>query len=104
MIDDDTLKPLAQQGSWRFDCDYHDRADSVVHHGDGVDDLDQMLDIIDRNPKMTFTLDTGKLFSAYTPAVRADVVRLRELYVGYWGETETPPVWDPQGWSTNPVN
>lgn len=93
-LDDLTLQRLAQKANWYVDCDFHDRSDTVVYSGDGVDDLDQLLHVIDRNPKMTMTIDVGQTHSIYLPVVRADIVALRAAYVAVWGETPKPAVWN----------
>ena len=97
-LDDAILQHLAQKACWYVDCDFRDNADSCVLTGDGVDDLDQLLRIIDTNPHMRMTLDVGQTNSIYRPVVREDIVALREAYVAVWGETNKPAFWnDPKG-------
>lgn len=92
-IDAELLANLAQKACWYVDCNFHDRADTVVYSGDGVDDLDQLLDAIDAHPKLTMTMDVGFTNSVYRPVVRDDIVALRAAYVVAWGESNKPAFW-----------
>lgn len=88
------LEYLAQKGYWFVDCDFRDRSDTTVYSGDGVDDLDQLLHVIDRNPKMRMVMDVGLKECSFRSVVRADIVALRAAYVAAWGETMEPAVWE----------
>lgn len=70
--------------------------DAVVFTGDGVDDLDSL---INRLNGMTATngasrvkvlCDTGRTFSNYVLVTIDDVVALRQTYIEFWGTVNKP--------------
>ena len=93
-LEPSVVQQIAQRACWYVDCDFRDRSDTVVFTGDGVDDLDQLLRIIDAHPTMRMTMDVGQTHSVYRPVNRSDIVALREAYVAAWGESAKPAVWN----------
>lgn len=93
-LSDDDLDRLARAAHWRFDCFLYDRGDSVVMAGDGVDDLDRLLDLIDRHaPRIKVLVDVGVQSGDHRLSGRADVVNLRAKYVEIHGAINNPVEW-----------
>ncbi len=89
------LDRLARQAHWSFDVKTYDTVDTVVMRGDGVDDLDQLLALIDRHaPRIKVLVDVGVQHSDFRLSGRADVVALRAKYVEIHGEVTSPQTWE----------
>ena len=84
---------LAKTASWKFDVDFQDLRDSTTFTGDGVDDLDALINRLTgplyRQPKVL--CDVGKLFSSWTIVSVDDVYALRERYIEIHGTASKPP-------------
>jgi len=93
-LEPEIVQRLDQKAHWYVDCDFRDRSDTTVFPGDGVDDLDSLLRLIDNHPKLRMVMDIGQTNSVYRPVTRDDIVALRVAYVAAWGETPRPPVWN----------
>ena len=78
------------KGCWTFEVDYHDRTDSVVLSGDGVDDLDHVDSLMMTFRRATFKLNIGQASDSYRVVDRADIAAMRQRFVEVWGELDKP--------------
>jgi hypothetical protein len=90
VLTDAQLDFLARTISWKFDCDLRDTGDSVVITGDGVDDLDRLLYLIDHTPRIRVAADVGAQFSQYVYVSRDDVQALKDRYIAIYGTVDKP--------------
>ncbi len=84
------LTHLVNTLAWRFDCELFDNSDSVTITGDGVDDIDQLIGIIDRHRKIRMLVNVGFITPDYKVANRVDIVNMRAVYVSIYGEVNNP--------------
>jgi hypothetical protein len=84
---------LAKTASWKFDVDFKDLRDSVTYTGDGVDDLDMLINRLTgplyMQPKIL--CDVGKLFSSWIIVTVDDIYALRGRYIEIHGTASKPP-------------
>lgn len=96
-IPDASLQVLIDIGSWKINVrdenESLSRRDSTVLAGDGIDDIDQALDLWDRMKTPLFQIDTevtgivdGHGGSAFDVMTRDDLVALRTLYISKYGD------------------
>lgn len=96
-LTDAQLTLLAKQAAWKFDLGIKDARnfnDSVVYTGDGVDDLDKLIDrlsVLNGNTAYRLQVDIGSLFSSYVTVAFSDVVALRAKYISIFGTVSKPP-------------
>ena len=83
---------LAKTASWKFDVDFRDLRDSVTYTGDGVDDLDMLINRLTgplfQQPRIL--CDIGKLFSSWVPVTVDDIQALRLRYIEINGTVGKP--------------
>lgn len=95
-LTDAQLALLAKQAAWKFDLGIKDARnfnDSVVYTGDGVDDLDKLINRLQGlNGTTAYQLqvDIGSLFSNYVRVTLDDVVALRLKYISIFGTVSRP--------------
>lgn len=95
VLTDAQLDRMARSASWTFDVDFHDRSDSVVFYGDGVDDLNSLLVAVQGNIKTPkIVCDVGSLFSSYKIVTVEDIQALKDKYISIWGTVSKPPYWE----------
>lgn len=86
---------LAKTASWKFDVDFKDLRDSVTFFGDGVDDLDSLLNKLNgplvRQPRII--CDVGRLFSSWVQVTVDDIYALRARYIEIYGTVAKPLVY-----------
>lgn len=84
---------VAQRANWYFDV-YRGQntGDSVIFTGDGVEDIDRLLSVITAGTQASarFVCDVGSTYSVYRPFDVEDVVAIRALFVGWYGEVNKP--------------
>jgi hypothetical protein len=97
VLTDAQLDFLARTISWKFDCDLRDTGDSVVITGDGVDDLDRLLGLFDRTPRIRVAADVGAQFSQYVYVGRDDILALKARYIAIYGTVDKPALINPVG-------
>ena len=90
------LDLIAQRADFQIEINYRDdlkaegrMAAEVRFSGDGVDDIDYLLNKVDTHPNAEFRLAEPTSYLL----VREDFEYLRERYVHYWGETDKPNVY-----------
>ena len=91
---------IARRDIWRFDCYFGALSqDSVIFTGDGVDDLDRLIDRLivnaanNRMPHQKFTCDVGTQYSDFQPFDIEDVIAIRAQYAIWYGETDKPNIY-----------
>lgn len=97
------LDYLARSASWKFDVSFRDSRnafDSVIHTGDGMDDLTKLIDYLENlvlpNGSVPYRIqcDTGTTFSNWITVSVDDVYALRQRFIEIWGSVAKPPYWD----------
>jgi hypothetical protein len=88
---------MGRRAHWHFDL--HQgwyTADSVVISGDGVDDLDRLIDRMQTSLQIGSRLevDVGGQYSIWLPADIEDVLAIRAQYVRFHRETDRPDTWE----------
>lgn len=95
----DQLTYLAQSAQWKFDVSFKNERgadDAVIYTGDGVDDLNQLINRLEGMTtsngysRVKMLCDTGKLFSNYVITTVEDVYALRQRYIEIWGTVDKP--------------
>ena len=89
----DQINFQAQKASWYIDYNWNNwniGGDTVVYTGDGVDDLDRVIAVMQSNPNGIALIDTGTLTSSWQPCTLADVQGIRTAYIAYWGTVNEP--------------
>lgn len=89
----DQINYQAAKASWYVDYKWNSvfvTGDSVVFTGDGVDDLDRLIAVMESNPRGTALMDTGTLTSSWVPCTVADIQALKTAYIAYWGTVNEP--------------
>lgn len=90
-------REVGRRAHWHFDLHLgRGTADSVVITGDGVDDLDRLVDILQTSLQIgsRLEMDVGGQYSIWLPVDLEDVLAIREQYVRFHGETDRPPTWN----------
>ena len=91
----DQQRYLARKAQWYFDV-YLGRqsGDSSVYTGDGVDDLDRLIALLNGThaPDSRFMCDVGKQYSDWRAFDAQDVEAVRSYYVQFYGLTDKPPI------------
>lgn len=83
------LQALVDKANFWFEVDLGDNSDSYVVVGDGVDDLEQVIELYDRYPlSIKMLVDVGTITFAPVPIVRADVVAMRILFITKYGNVD----------------
>jgi hypothetical protein len=96
ILTDAQLTFLAKTASWKFDLaikDARNANDSVVFTGNGVPDLDKLIDRLDSinglvNYKLT--VDVGSLFTNTVIVTEDDVKALRAKFISIFGNVSRP--------------
>ncbi len=92
------VQTVAEKAYWLFDLKFLQTelgGDWFTVTGDGVDDLDRLIDLLTAFPNTRFSLDVGLHTSHFKDADLEDVHALRSAYVTFYGETNKPPLLDP---------
>ncbi len=89
---------VAQRANWFFDLyGGQGTADSVVYTGDGVDDLDRLIAVINnttaRGNKLVCDVSPGN-FSEYKLCDVEDVEAIKMYYIGWYGTVSKQNVYD----------
>lgn len=95
----DQIDYQAAKASWYVDYNWNNwnvGGDTVVYTGDGVDDLDRLIAIMQSNPNGRALIDTGTLTSSWVPCTVTDIQAIRTAYIAYWGTVNEPPFPTPQ--------
>jgi len=96
VLTDQQLTYLAKTASWKFDVAIKDARnfnDSVVYTGDGVDDLNGLIDRLESMNGVTrfvVSVDVGSLFSNYVLVTLDDIYALRAKYISIFGTVTKP--------------
>lgn len=83
--------------------------DSVVFTGDGVEDLNRLIDRLVFNgttnydQSQRFQCDVGAQYSDWRPFDVTDVVAVRTQYIAYYGAVNKPDAYEPEVESSIPV-
>ena len=95
-------RDIARRAIWYFDCYFGALSgDSVVFTGDGVDDLDRLIERLAANlvnnhaRGQKFVCDVGVTYSVYRPFDIEDVVAIRSHYIDYYGNVDKPDIYAP---------
>jgi hypothetical protein len=95
LITDALVLNLAKTAQFLFDVNLHDGSDSYFISGDGVDDLDKVITIMQRGPPYaTLLLDVSPIDTSFLAATLQDVQRLRIAYIATWGTVNKPDYYD----------
>jgi hypothetical protein len=103
VLTDAQIDFLVKCAAWKFDVaikDARNASDSSVYAGDGVDDLDRLINLLEGNTlpngatQMRVTCDVGRTFSQYITVTVDDVYALRARYIQFWGTVNKPPYWN----------
>jgi hypothetical protein len=84
---------LANKAQWYVEIDNRrqvDGGDVWVNTGDGVDDLDRMLVLMQTLPVASFKIDIGTQYESWVPCNIADIQAIRTAYIGYFGQVNKP--------------
>jgi len=95
----DELRVIAERAFFRFDVDQQDVRDSAyMVVGDGVDDLDRLIALLEREPRTRVQIDTSASNSSWAIAEIDDVRELRGLFIGFYGTVnKTDEYQEPRG-------
>lgn len=94
-------RDIARRAIWYFDCYFGPPADSVVFTGDGVDDLDRLIERLNANAAdnklwgQRFQCDVGTQYSDWRNFDIEDVVAIRAQYISFYGDVNKPNVYAP---------
>lgn len=80
-ITDAEIQHVAASAFFLFDVDLKDGNDTYFVAGDGTDDLDRLLGIMERNPRVIVMMDTAPGDTSFKVASAADVQRLRAAFM-----------------------
>ena len=89
-------RDLARRAQWYFDVYFGPPGDSVVFTGDGLDDLNELIDrltdnaVHNRNLKQSFLCDVGGQYSDWRPFDIEDVWAIRAEYITFYGSVNKP--------------
>jgi hypothetical protein len=92
---------IARRAIFYFDCYFGmNHEDSVIFTGDGVDDLDALIDRLTTafatpggvGVRSRFQVDVGSTTSSWKPFDLDDVRGIRDQYVEHYGEVNKPAV------------
>jgi hypothetical protein len=89
------VQTVAAKASWYFDLKFLQTelgGDSFVIVGDGIDDLDRLIDLLIAFPKTRIQLDIGLHTSHFQDVGLEDVLAIRMAYIQIYGETDKPPL------------
>jgi hypothetical protein len=89
----------AQKASWYVEVDNRravDGGDVYVITGDGVDDLNRLLDLMPTLRVATYRIDTGTQYDAWVPCNVADIQAIKTAFIQFYGTVSKPgfPVFD----------
>lgn len=91
----DQINTIAQRASWYFDVQTNHidfKSDSSVHAGDGVDDLDRLIELYPIYPRIRVSVEIGSTGATdHRPCDLEDIQAIRAAYVGYHGEVDRVP-------------
>jgi hypothetical protein len=100
-ITDAEIEDMVGRSDFAFEIDISEDQNPIQYEqthrsaGDGVDDIDKVLQYFDRYPRVIVGVDVGQIASSFRRVSRADVVRIRVAYVARFGETAKPNVYIP---------
>ena len=89
-------RDIARRAQWYFDVYFGPPGDSVVFTGDGLDDLNQLIDRLNGNTvnnhmlDQKFRCDVGTQYSDWRPFDVQDVVAIRSLFISFHGSVDKP--------------
>lgn len=92
-------RDIARRAQWYFDCYFGPPGDSVVFTGDGLDDLNSLIDRLvgnaehNRSLSQRFQCDVGTQYSDWHSFDLDDVKAIREQYLSFYGSVNEPDVW-----------
>jgi len=84
------LTMAVNKGSFTFEVTLPDAGDTFLAPGDGVDDIDILIDLWTRVPKVKISLDVGVLEGSFQAITPDELVVMRAAYVTRWGEVDKP--------------
>lgn len=91
-------REVARKAYWNLDCQLGtNSADPVVFTGDGVDDLNRTITILQAAPThgSRFMIDLGTQYSSYHRCDVADLEAIRTFYIEFYGTVSKPDLWTP---------
>lgn len=92
---DEELQAVAERAFFHFDVDQRDVRDSAfIMAGDGVDDLDRVISMMEDDPRMRVQLDTSASNSSWRQMAIEDVRELRGYFIDFYGTVNKPDVYD----------
>ena len=100
---------LARRACWYFDCYFGVPGDSVVFTGEGVADLDSLIDRLTFNGTTNFArnqrflCDVGSQYSEWRPFDVNDVEAIKSYYIAFWGDVNRPNVYQAGSEAAIPV-
>jgi hypothetical protein len=86
----------AQKACWYVEAEPRNIAflgaasDSVVLTGDGVEDLDQILNFMATYPNGRYTIDIGRSTTDYRPCDSTDIQGIKIAYMAFYGTVNKP--------------
>lgn len=92
-------RDLARRAQWYFDCYFGPPGDYVTFTGDGIEDLDRLIERLNTNAQYNrtrnqrFLCDVGGQYSDWRNFDIEDVYAIREQYLLYWGDVNKPNVY-----------
>lgn len=99
LLTPDQQQAIARRAQWYFDCYFGPPSDSVVFTGDGVDDLDSLIDRLNTNAQYNrdrsqrFMCDVGTQYSDWRPFDIEDVYAIRYYFISFYGNVNRPDVY-----------
>jgi hypothetical protein len=92
---------VARRGQWYFDVYLGypmERQDSVVYSGQGVNDLDRLIQVLASGTSANgrFLCDVGFNYSVYKPFDIEDVQRIRTRFIAVYGTVNRIDVYAPK--------
>ena len=86
-ITDVEIQKVAESAFFTFDVAPQDNSDSYIVSGDGTDDLDRLLGVMTRDPRVIVRMDVEPQDTSFKLATVDDVQRLRAAFMGYYTGT-----------------
>jgi hypothetical protein len=106
-------RDIARRACWYFDCYFGPPSDSVVFTGDGLEDLNSLIERLNNNAAhnrslhQRFQCDVGTQYSDWRPFDIEDVTAIRTQFIAFYGSVDRPDEYAPgasSAFSTRIVN
>jgi hypothetical protein len=89
------IDSLAQKAFWYVDVQLSQtrvKDDWAIYAGDGLDDLDRLIALMQMNPNGRYKANVGSLTSSYRWVDASDMLAVRAAFIAFYGNVNKPTV------------